>query len=209
MKIMRIKCLSYIRDRFILLNKIPLYVYVYRKIINIDKYSVLILTNRYSNILLIGLCSLTIFNSHNLYFVQRPRTNGKGHLLERETTGVSPSRAQECPGKCEERRPGTSSLSPELTKTNCNLTDSYLIQAPPLLSTYWLKFHNSWPDWLMKTASFSCLLKAFKTIKLRYLKNKEPWKDTVKRKCITYVYLTCCNEFMARNLKNSVFSAFK
>lgn len=77
-------------------------------------------------------------------------------------------------------------LSPELSKTNCNLTDSYLIQAPPLLSTYWLKFHNSWPDWLMKTASFSCLLKAFKTMKLCYLKNnKELWKDTVKRKCIT------------------------
>lgn len=101
---------------------------------------------------------------------------------------------------------------PELSKTNCNLTDSYLIQAPPLLSTYWLKFRNSWRDWLMKTASLSCLLKVFKTIKLCYLKkennNKEPWKDTA-RKYIIYVYLICCSEFLARNPKDSVFSAFK
>lgn len=43
--------------------------------------------------------------------VQKPSTSGKGQLLERETTGVSPSRAQECPGKREKWGPGTSSHS--------------------------------------------------------------------------------------------------
>lgn len=57
-------------------------------------------------------------------------------------------------------------LTPELSKTNCNLTDSYLFQAPPLLCAYWLEVHNSWLDWLIETASIFCLFKALKILKL-------------------------------------------
>lgn len=72
----------------------------------------------------------------------RPSNSWKGQFPERETTeGLTIGHGS----VLENVRNGGQKppLIPELSKTNCNFTDSYLFQAPPLLCAYWLEVPNS------------------------------------------------------------------